>query len=97
MRSCCKPNAQRRVDLWCHVSRQAPRSRLKPFIASDEAAATERVAQIAEAIGFAAVIVGPLRLARHLEAMAHLNIAIALGMGGGTQAAFVFERVDSRA
>ena len=62
------------------------------FIAGDDAAATERVAQIADAIGFAAVIVGPLRLARYLEAMAHLNIAIALGMGGGTQAAFVFER-----
>lgn len=55
-------------------------------------AAVDRVAQVANHIGFDAVVVGPLRLARYLEAIAHLNIAIALGMGGGTQAAFKFDR-----
>ena len=67
-------------------------AKVSSFIASDDPNAAERVAQIADAAGFAAVIVGPLRMARYLEAIAHLNIAIAVGMGGGTQAAFVFER-----
>lgn len=61
------------------------------FIASDDANATERVAQLADSTGFAAVPVGPLRLARYLEPIAHLNIAIAVGIGG-TQSAFVFNR-----
>jgi len=67
-------------------------ARVSSFIASDDPSATERVTQLADSAGFAAVPVGPLRLARYLEAIAHLNIAIAVGMGGGTQGAFVFDR-----
>jgi 8-hydroxy-5-deazaflavin:NADPH oxidoreductase len=42
-------------------------------------------------VGFSPVKAGQLKLARHLEAMAHLNIAIALA-GGGTGAAFVYDQ-----
>jgi hypothetical protein len=43
-------------------------------------------------LGFAPVDAGPLRSARYLEAIAHLNIQIAVGQGGGTDAAFVYDR-----
>jgi 8-hydroxy-5-deazaflavin:NADPH oxidoreductase len=39
--------------------------------------------------GFVGFIAGGIQNARYLEAMAHLNIAIALG-GGGTDAGFVY-------
>lgn len=61
------------------------------FVAGDDPEACEIVANLAEAAGFAPVTAGPLRLARHLEAMAHLNIAVALG-GGGTNAAFMYDQ-----
>lgn len=61
------------------------------FIASDDAAAAETVAALGRAVGFAPLVAGPLRLARYLEAMAHLNIAIAMG-GGGTNAAFLYDQ-----
>jgi hypothetical protein len=60
------------------------------FIAGDDAQANETVAKLAGEMGFAPVIVGPLRCTRYLEAMAHLNIQIAVGMKGGTNAAFVY-------
>lgn len=80
------------ADVMKSTRLQPGSAKVSSFIASDDARASEHVAQIADAVGFAAVIVGPLRLARYLEAIAHLNIAIAVGMGGGTQAAFVFNR-----
>jgi 8-hydroxy-5-deazaflavin:NADPH oxidoreductase len=63
------------------------------FVAGDHAAAKANVAALAKAIGFAPVDVGPLRMARYLEAMAHLNIQIAVGQGGGTNAAFLYDQV----
>ena len=62
------------------------------FVAGDDAAARERVAALAASVGFDPVVVGALSQARYLEAMAHLNIGIALGQGGGTDAAFVYAR-----
>lgn len=61
------------------------------FVAGDDAQANQTVASLAGDAGFAPVSVGPLKLARHLEAMAHLNIAIAFA-GGGTGAAFIYDR-----
>ena len=61
------------------------------FVASDERAAGEAVASLGRSIGFAPVMVGPLRSSRHLEAMAHLNITIATG-GGGTNSAFLYDQ-----
>lgn len=62
---------------------------LTAFIAADDATASATVAQLAETIGFVAVQLKGLQQARHLEALAHLNISIALA-GGGTSAGFVY-------
>lgn len=69
--------------------------KINAFVASDDAAALQQVAALAEAAGFAAVPCGPLRNARYLEAIAHLNIQLAVALGGGTNAAFLYHRVAS--
>lgn len=63
--------------------------KLTAFIASDDAEASVIVKQLADDAGFNGLIVGGIKNARHLEAIAHLNIAIALG-GGGTNAGFTY-------
>jgi 8-hydroxy-5-deazaflavin:NADPH oxidoreductase len=63
------------------------------FIASDNILAKTSVMELAETIGFAPLDVGPLAQARYLEAMAHLNIGIAIGQQGGTNAAFIYDQV----
>ena len=62
------------------------------FLAGDDQKAVDRVAELAESIGLHAVPTGPIANSRYLEAMAHLNIAIAVGQGGGTGAAFIYDR-----
>ena len=62
------------------------------FVAGDDISAKQIVLGLAQDIGFSPIDVGPLRMARFLEAMAHLNIQIALGQGGGTHAAFVYHQ-----
>lgn len=62
------------------------------FVAGDDEGARGAVASLASGIGFAPVEVGGLSHARFMEGMAHLNIQLALGMGGGTNAAFVYSR-----
>jgi 8-hydroxy-5-deazaflavin:NADPH oxidoreductase len=62
------------------------------FICGDDEAANAEVAGLASSLGFAPVIAGPLKNARYLEGMAHLNIAIAVGQGGGTDAAFLYDQ-----
>ena len=59
------------------------------FIAGDDAQANATVAELAASAGFAPLITGALHNARYLEAMAHLNIQIAVVGGGGTNAGFV--------
>jgi len=66
--------------------------RVTCFVASDHESAADAVAAIAQGAGFAPHKVGPLKVARHLEAMAHLNIQLAVGMKGGTNAAFVYHQ-----
>jgi 8-hydroxy-5-deazaflavin:NADPH oxidoreductase len=63
------------------------------FICGDSAEAVNKVAGLARDIGFAPIVTGPLQNSRYLEAMAHLNIAIAVGQGGGTNAAFLYDQV----
>jgi predicted dinucleotide-binding enzyme len=60
------------------------------FIAGDNSAAKQKVIALAKDIGYAPVDTGFLYTARYLESMAHLNIQIAVGQGGGTKAAFVY-------
>lgn len=63
--------------------------KLTAFIASDNQEAAATIKQLADEIGFSGLIVGGIKNARHLEAIAHLNIAIALS-GGGTDAGFTY-------
>lgn len=67
-------------------------ARVTAFVAADDVDAAATVAEFAGGLGFAALYVGALAQARHLEAVAHLNIAIAVGRGGGTDAAFVYDQ-----
>lgn len=69
--------------------------RVTCFIAGDHSDANAKAAELATSAGFAPHIVGPLSTARHLEAMAHLNIQIAVGTKGGTNAAFVYHQVTA--
>jgi 8-hydroxy-5-deazaflavin:NADPH oxidoreductase len=71
--------------------------RATAFIAGNDEGANEEAAALAHSAGFAAVKVGPLSSSRYLEAMAHLNIGIAVGRKGGTNAAFVYHQAASNA
>lgn len=68
--------------------------RVTCFIASDDTEAAGRVLELARGAGFAPRLVGPLKMARHLESLAHLNIQLAVGMKGGTNAAFLYQQVS---
>lgn len=63
------------------------------FVASDDQEAKTIVIDLGKQFGLAPVNAGPLKSARYLEGMAHLNIELAAGQGGGTNAAFVYNRV----
>ncbi|MCX6317643.1 MAG: NAD(P)-binding domain-containing protein [Bacteroidetes bacterium] len=63
--------------------------KLTVFIASDNNEAAEIVTTIANDAGFHGLVVGGIKQARHLESIAHVNIAIALA-GGGTDAGFIY-------
>jgi 8-hydroxy-5-deazaflavin:NADPH oxidoreductase len=62
------------------------------FICGDKLEAVEQVAHLAREIGFEPLATGPLKNARYLEGMAHLNISIAVGQNGGTNAAFLYHQ-----
>lgn len=63
--------------------------KLTVFVASDDLEAAATIKNLADDAGFNGFVVGGIKNARHLEAIAHLNIAIALG-GGGTDAGFTY-------
>lgn len=63
--------------------------KLTAFIASDDTKAAETIKKLADEAGFSGFVVGGIRNARHLEAIAHLNIAVAMS-GGGTDAGFTY-------
>ncbi len=71
---------------------QRGKGRATAFLASDDAAAANSAAQLATEAGFAPMMAGPLKTARYLEALAHLNIAIGVGQQGGTNAAFIYDQ-----
>lgn len=64
--------------------------KLTSFICGDSGPATEIVAKLASDAGFSPLIVGGIKNSRYLEAMAHLNIAIAVGQGKGTEAGYKY-------
>jgi len=64
-------------------------TKVTAFIASSSEDSALTVKKIADDIGFNGFIVSDLKNSRYLEAIANLNIAIALS-GGGTDAGFVY-------
>lgn len=62
------------------------------FVAGDAKEAVAQVADLALTIGFHPEKLHKLSAARHLEALAHLNIQLAVGEGGGTNAAILYHR-----
>ena len=67
--------------------------RISAFVAGDQQAAKDVMMALAKSVGFAPVDTGGLINARYLEAIAHLNIQLAVGQQGGTNAAFIFHQV----
>ena len=65
------------------------------FVCSDDPASLALVSTFVESLGFAPVNVGSLHYSRYLEGMAHLNIQLAIGQDGGTNAAFLYHRNGS--
>lgn len=70
---------------------------MSTFICSDDADAAQVVAELAAQMGFDPVITGALIHARHVEAIAHLNIALLAGNSMNTRAAFLYDRGENRA
>ena len=64
------------------------------FIAGDHDEAKQKVIMLAKNIGYAPVDTGALYTSRYLESMAHLNIQIAVGQGAGTNAAFIYSKLE---
>jgi hypothetical protein len=62
------------------------------FFCGDAAQAKGTVGGLLGELGFHPLDAGPLSSARYLEAIAHLNIRLAVGMGGGTHAYFTYEQ-----
>jgi predicted dinucleotide-binding enzyme len=60
------------------------------FVACDDADTTQAVMAFGAQIGFAAVNAGPLKSARYLEAICHLNLELAFGQNGGTNSAIIY-------
>ena len=66
--------------------------KITAFLCGDQPEAVRLVAQLAEDAGFSPVDTGPLRVARYVEAMAHLNIQLAVAKNGGTNSAFLYHQ-----
>jgi len=60
------------------------------FVCGDDVAARQAVSELAATLGFAPLDSGPLRICRYTEAIAHLNIQLAVVQGGGTNAALIY-------
>jgi predicted dinucleotide-binding enzyme len=77
------------ADVMKPENQKFSEQKLTAFIASDDLDAAEVIKRMAVDAGFDGLVVGGIKNARHLEAVAHLNIAIGLG-GGGTDAGFTY-------
>jgi 8-hydroxy-5-deazaflavin:NADPH oxidoreductase len=83
------------ADVMHPDKQQRAGQRATVFVAGDEPDATSVVAELGNDIGFAPILAGPLASARYLEAMAHLNIQIAFGLNGGSNAAFIYHQAGA--
>lgn len=77
------------ADVMKPEKQQFNGQKLTAFIASDDTEAAETIKNLADEAGFSGFVVGGIKNARHLEAIAHLNIAVAIS-GGGTDAGFTY-------
>jgi len=77
------------ADVMKPEKQQFEGQKLTAFIASDDSKAAETIKKLADEAGFNGFVVGGIKNARHLEAIAHLNIAVAMS-GGGTDAGFTY-------
>ena len=72
-----------------HMSRgSVVGQQLSLFAAGDDAAARKAVLELGKAIGFDAIDAGPLRNARHLEALGYFNIQLGYVLGNGPDIGF---------
>lgn len=85
------------ADVMQADRQQRDGQRITAFVCSDHAEAKTAVLGLAADAGFAPLDVGPLRCARQLESLAHLNIQLAVGQGGGTNAAVLYHRAQQSA
>jgi predicted dinucleotide-binding enzyme len=75
------------------------RPRLTGFVAGDNDNATRVTLDLVQQMGFDPLYVGPLFLSRYLEAMSHLNIALALKQHHGTRIGYIYDltrKIDTR-
>lgn len=79
------------ADVMKNGKQKINQNALVAFIASDDKDAANVVKQLSDEIGYDGLLVGGIKNARYLEAMAHLNISIALS-GGGTDVGFAYLR-----
>ncbi len=63
--------------------------RVTTFVCADDPAAKALVSELADSLGLSALDSGPLCNSKYTEALAYLNIHLAVGRGGGTDAAFL--------
>lgn len=74
-----------------HMSRgSAAGQQLSLFAASDNEAARKAVLELGAAMGFDAINAGPLKNARHLEAIGYLNIQLGYVLGNGADTGFKY-------
>jgi len=62
------------------------------FVSSNHPKASQSVMEFGAQLGFDAINAGPLKSARYLEAVAHLNLELAFGQGDGMNTAIIYHR-----
>lgn len=77
------------ADVMKEGKQEFKEQKLTAFVASDDIETANVIKQLADEIGFTGLVIVGIKNARHLEAIAHLNISIALS-GGGTDAGFIY-------
>jgi 8-hydroxy-5-deazaflavin:NADPH oxidoreductase len=80
------------ADIMTTTKLQRSGPKVTAFLCGNNGRAKDVVGRLASEIGFDPVDTGTLHNSRYLEAMAHLNIQIAVTMGRGTQGAFLYDQ-----